>query len=111
MEKTRLKKVDRLIQKELSLIFQQNPLVEYRNILISVTVVRISPDLSVARVYLSIFPSDNSEEIVEKITERTGKIKYELGKKLRHQLRKLPDLKFFVDDSLEYAGKIDDLLK
>lgn len=111
MEKTRLKKVDRLIQKELSLIFQQNPLAEYRNILISVTVVRISPDLSVARVYLSIFPSDNSEEIVEKITERTGKIKYELGKKLRHQLRKLPDLKFFVDDSLEYVGKIDDLLK
>ena len=111
MEKTRLKKVDRLIQKELSLIFQQNPLAEYRHILISVTVVRISPDLSVARVYLSIFPSDDSEEIVEKITERTGKIKYELGKKLRHQLRKLPDLKFFVDDSLEYAGKIDDLLK
>ena len=111
MEKTRLKKVDRLIQKELSIIFQQNPLAEYRNILISVTVVRISSDLSVARVYLSIFPSADSEKIVEKITERTGKIKYELGKKLRHQLRKLPDLKFFVDDSLEYAGKIDDLLK
>ena len=111
MEKTRLKKVDRLIQKELSLIFQQNPLPEYNNILISVTVVRISPDLSVARVYLSIFPSNNSEEIVEKITERTGKIKYELGKKVRNQLRKLPDLKFFVDDSLEYAGKIDNLLQ
>ncbi|MEN8119667.1 MAG: 30S ribosome-binding factor RbfA [Bacteroidota bacterium] len=111
MEKTRLKKVDRLIQKELSLIFQQNPLAEYRNILISVTVVRISPDLSVARVYLSIFPSDDSEEIVEKITEHTGKIKYELGKKVRNQLRKIPDLKFFVDDSLDYAGKIDDLLK
>ncbi|RLD84594.1 MAG: 30S ribosome-binding factor RbfA [Bacteroidetes bacterium] len=111
MEKTRLKKVDRLIQKELSIIFQQNPLPEYNNILISVTVVRISPDLSVARVYLSIFPSDDSEEIVEKITERTGKIKYELGKKVRNQLRKLPDLKFFVDDSLEYAGKIDNLLK
>ena len=111
MEKTRLKKVDRLIQKELRLIFQQNPLPEYNNILISVTVVRISPDLSVARVYLSIFPSDDSEEIVEKITERTGKIKYELGKKVRNQLRKLPDLKFFVDDSLEYAGKIDNLLQ
>ncbi len=111
MEKTRLKKVDRLIQKELSLIFQQNPLPEYNNILISVTVVRISPDLSVARVYLSIFPSNDSEEIVEKITERTGKIKYELGKKVRNQLRKLPDLKFFVDDSLEYAGKIDNLLQ
>jgi len=111
MEKTRLKKVERLILKELSLIFQQNPLAEYRNVLISVTVVRISPDLSVARAYLSIFPSDDAEKIVEEITNHTGKIKYELGKKVRNQLRKMPDLKFFVDDSLDYAGKIDELLK
>ncbi len=111
MDKTRLKKVDRLIQKELSIIFQQNPLAEFSNMLISVTVVRISPDLSVARVYLSIFPSDDNEKVVELITERSGKIKYELGKRLRNQLRKIPDLKFFVDDSLDYAGKIDNLLK
>ena len=111
MEKTRLKKVERLIQKELSLIFQQNSYGEYRNVLVSVTVIRISPDLSVARVYLSIFPSDNSEKVVEQITKYTGKIKYELGNKVKNQLRKLPDLKFFVDDSLDYAGKIDELLK
>ncbi len=111
MEKTRLKKVERLIQKELSLIFQQNSFIESRNVLISVTSIRISSDLSIARVYLSIFPSDNAEKVIEQITERTGKIKYELGKKVRNQLRKLPDLKFFIDDSLDYAGKIDELLK
>ena len=111
MEKTRLKKVERLIQKELSLTFQQNSFIDSRNVLISVTAIRISPDLSVARVYLSIFPSDNAEKIVEQITAKTGKIKYDLGVKVRNQLRKLPDLKFFIDDSLDYAGKIDELLK
>ncbi|OQX97588.1 MAG: ribosome-binding factor A [Bacteroidetes bacterium 4572_117] len=111
MEKTRLKKVERLIQKELSLILQQNTFGNYRNVLISVTVVRISPDLSIARSYLSIFPTDNSEEIIDAINKNTSKIRYELGKKVRHQLRKIPDVKFFIDDSLDYAGKINDLLK
>jgi ribosome-binding factor A len=111
MEKTRLKKVERLIQKELSLIFQQNTFIEQRNVLISVTVVRISSDLSIARVYVSIFPDDLAEKVLEQITESTGKIKYELGNKVRNQLRKIPDLKFFIDDTLEYASKIDNLLK
>lgn len=111
MEKTRLKKVERLIQKELSLIFQQNTFIEQGNVLISVTVVRISSDLSVARVYVSIFPDDLAENVLKQITEHTGKIKYELGNKVRNQLRKIPDLKFFIDDTLEYASKIDNLLK
>ena len=111
MEKTRLKKVERLIQKELSLIFQQNTFIEQRNVLISVTVVRISSDLSIARVYVSIFPDDLAEKVLEQITENTGKIKCELGNKVRNQLRKIPDLKFFIDDTLEYASKIDNLLR
>jgi len=111
MEKTRLKKVERLIQKELSLIFQQNTFIEQRNVLISVTVVRISSDLSIARVYVSIFPDDLAEKVLEQITKNVGKIKYELGNKVRNQLRKIPDLKFFIDDTLEYASKIDNLLK
>ena len=111
MEKTRLKKVERLLQKELGTIFQRNTFSEYKNVLISVTVIRVSADLSVARVYLSIFPSTNAEEILEGIIENTGKIKFELGNKVRNQLRKIPDLKFFVDDSLDYANKIEDLLK
>ncbi len=111
MEKTRLKKVERLLQKELGTIFQRNTFSEYKNVLVSVTVIRVSADLSVARVYLSVFPSGNAEEILKNIIENTGKIKYELGTKVRNQLRKIPDLKFFIDDSLDYANKIDELLK
>ena len=111
MEKTRLKKVERLLQKELGTIFQRNTFSEYKNVLVSVTVIRVSADLSVARVYLSVFPSGNAEEVLKNIIENTGKIKYELGTKVRNQLRKIPDLKFFIDDSLDYANKIDELLK
>jgi ribosome-binding factor A len=111
MEKTRLKKVERLLQKELGTIFQRNTFSEFKNVLISVTVIRVSADLSVARVYLSVFPSTNADEVLKNIIENTGKIKYELGTKVRNQLRKIPDLKFFIDDSLDYANKIDDLLK
>lgn len=110
MESTRLKKVERLVQKELSMYFQQKMSI-YMGKLISVTAVRISPDLSVARVYLSIFPTSELEKVIEMIVADTGKIKFEIGKKLRNQLRKIPDLKFFVDDSLDQAEKINDLLK
>lgn len=110
MESTRVKKVERLVQKELSLYFQQKS-IYYLGKLISVTVVRVSPDLSVARVYLSIFPTGDIEKVLEMVVNDTGKIKYEMGKKLRNQLRKLPDLKFFIDDSLDHADKIDELLK
>ena len=110
MESTRLKKVERLVQKELSLYFQQKS-TYYLGKLISVTVVRISADLSVARVYLSIFPTTDIEKVFEMVVADTGKIKYEMGKKLRNALRKMPDLKFFIDDSLDHAEKIDELLK
>jgi len=110
MDVTRLKKVERLLQKELSIVFQQNSM-SYQGKLISVTSVRLSSDASIARVYISIFPADNINEILDIVTKSTGTIKYELGKKLRHQLRKMPDFKFFIDDSLDYADRIDELLK
>ena len=110
MESTRVKKVERLVQKELSMYFQQKGSY-YLGKLISVTVVRISPDLSVARVYLSIFPTSDIEKVIEMVVKDTGKIKFEMGKKLRNQLRKLPDFKFFIDDSLDHADKINELLK
>lgn len=82
-----------------------------RGILVSVSVVRISPDMSVARVYLSIFPSERSEEIVKNINDNARTVRYELGERVRHQLRIIPELRFFVDDSLDYAAHIDELLK
>ena len=80
-------------------------------ILISVSAVRISPDMSVARAYLSIFPSEKSEEIVKNINGNMKSIRFELGTRVRHQLHINPELKFCVDDSLDYLERIDELLK
>jgi ribosome-binding factor A len=110
METTRQNKIARLLQKELGDIF----LLQTKAMpgtLISVSVVRISPDLSVARVYLSIFPSEKSGELVKNINDNMRSVRYELGKRVRYQLRIIPELKFFVDDSLDYMDKIDSLLK
>ena len=110
METTRQNKIARLIQKELSEIF----LLQTKSmpgVLVSVSIVRISPDMSYARVYLSVFPSERSEEIVKNINANMKPIRFELGNRVRHQLRIIPELKFFVDDSLDYAEKIDELLK
>ena len=110
METTRQNKIARLIQKELSEIF----LLQTKSmpgVLVSVSIVRISPDMSYARAYLSVFPSERGEEIVKNINDNMKSIRYELGNRVRHQLRIIPELKFFVDDSLDYAEKIDNLLK
>ena len=110
METTRQNKISRLIQKELSEIFLLQTK-EMKGILVSVSAVRISPDMSIARVYLSVFPSEKSQEIVKNINDNMNSIRYELGTRVRHQLRIIPELKFFVDDSLDYAERIDELLK
>ncbi len=79
-------------------------------VLVSVSQCRISPDMSICRVYLSVFPSERAEEIVGNITANQKQVRYELGTRMRHQLRIIPELKFFVDDSLDYAEHIDELL-
>ena len=110
MESTRLSKIERLLQKELSDIFQKQTQ-GMHGVLISVSVVRVSPDLSVARAYLSIFPSDKSKELLENIRNNTKAIRFDLGQRIRKQVRKIPDLTFFIDDSLDYIENIDNLLK
>lgn len=110
METTRQSKISRLLQKDLSDIFL-NETRKTHGTLISVSVVRVSPDLSVAKVYLSIFPSEKSEEILESIRASAKTIRYELSQKVRFQLRKTPELMFFLDDSLDYIENIDTLLK
>lgn len=79
--------------------------------MVSVTRVRISPDLSVCTAYLSIFPSERAGEIIENINKNNKTIRYELGTRVRNQLRIIPELRFFVDDSLDYIDHIDELLK
>ena len=110
MESTRQQKIARLIQKELSEIFRQQT-AKMGNVLVSVSAVRVSPDLSIARVYLSIFPSEKAEELIKNVTANEKTIRYELGTRVRNQLRIIPELRFFIDDSLDYIERIDELLK
>jgi len=111
MESTRQKKVARLILKELSQIFN----IESNNILgpimISITSVRISPDLAYANVYLSVFPVSDPEGALKKIKKSGSILRKKLGIAVRNQLRVVPELTFFIDDSAEYAEEIDKLLK
>jgi ribosome-binding factor A len=109
METTRQNKVARLIQKELSDMFRRQTQ-SMKGTLVSVSACRISPDMSVCRAYLSVFPSERSEEIVANVNQNMKTIRYELGKRVRMQLRIIPELKFFVDDSLDYVENIDRLL-
>lgn len=110
-ESTRQKKVSRLIQKEIADMFIRKGREIAPGKMISVTRVRISPDLSLAKIYLSIFPSDNNKEILQIVQEHSPKIRFDLGQKVRSQLRIVPEICFFIDDSLDYISNIDKLLK
>ncbi|MDR1879392.1 MAG: 30S ribosome-binding factor RbfA [Tannerellaceae bacterium] len=110
MENTRLNKIGRLLQKELGDIFQRQTQ-SMHGTLVSVSVVRVSPDLGIAKAYLSIFPSEKGKEMLEAIRANTKSIRYELGQRVHLQLRKIPDLQFYIDDSLDYIEHIDNLLK
>lgn len=109
MEGKRQAKISRLIQKELSEIFRHQT-AAMGNVLVSVSTVRVSPDLSIAKVYLSIFPPEKSAEILENIKAQSKTVRYELAQAVRQVLRKCPDLHFYNDDSLDYAENIDRLL-
>jgi len=111
METTRQKKVSKLIQKELSVIFQKEIHQFLGNILVTVTTCRVSPDLSVAKAFLSIFPVKDPNEALEILNENKKFFRTILGNSCRHQLRIVPELIFYIDDSAEYAEEIDRLLK
>ena len=103
MQETRQNRIARLLQKELSLIFQSQTRMMH-GVMVSVTRVKISPDLS-------IFPSEKGEEIINAVTRNQATIRYDLGQRVRNQLRIIPELRFFIDDSLDYIDHIDELLK
>ena len=110
MESTRQQKIERLIQKDLSDI-----LLKYaramRGTLISVSEVRISSDLSIAHVYLSVFPQDKVASTIAQVQEDTAKIRGEMGHMQRHQLRIIPELHFHLDETIDKMARIDELLK
>ena len=111
METNRQKKIGGVIQKDLVDILQG----EVRkngvaNLIISVSKVTVTTDLSVATVHLSVFPQDKAKEILEAVKSNAKNIKHDLSQRVRLQLRKVPNLVFFIDDSLDYIEKIDNAL-
>ena len=107
---TRQNKISRLIQKEIADILLKDK-ETFHGKLISVTTVRVTRDLSIAKVYLSIYPSELSKETLDNISLHTKSIRGELGRRVGKVLRIIPELEFFIDDSLDYLEKIDRLLK
>ena len=111
MTTLRQNKVSRLVQKELGEIFQREGNTLFTGKMITVTNVRITPDLGQARVYLSVFPSMGKEDFNRILHEHGGHIRHELGNRIRNQLRLVPELQYFLDDSLDYLDNIERLLK
>ncbi|WP_142784560.1 30S ribosome-binding factor RbfA [Changchengzhania lutea] len=111
-ESQRQKKIAGVLQRDLVEVLQgaatQGGM---HGILISVSKVTVTVDLSVAKVYLSIFPNDKAKELIVGIKSNTNLIKHELAQRTKHQLRRMPQLEFFIDDSLEYINQIDKSLK
>lgn len=110
MQETRQNRIARLLQKELSLIFQSQTR-QMRGMMVSVTRAKVSPDLSVCTAYLSVFPSEKDAETLKNITANEKSVRFELGRRVGKQLRIIPELRFFLDDSLDYLEHIDELLK
>ncbi len=100
-----------MIQKEIAGIFLRKGNEFAPGKMISITRVRISPDLSFAKIYISIFPSNDNKHIMKVVQDHVSRIRYELGHQIKSQLRIVPEIAFFLDDSLDYIDKIDNLLK
>ncbi len=111
MESTRQSKVAKQIQKDISDIFTKEGADLVQGAMVTVTAVRMSPDLGYAKIYLSIFPFGKSKAVMDAVTEQEWRIRKALGMRIRNQLRIVPELTFFLDDSLEYIENIDNLLR
>lgn len=109
MGSIRLNKIEGVIQEELSVYFQRNAREMCLGAMVSVTTVRMTSDLSLARIYLSIFGGPDKKEVLTSIQENSSKIRGEVGRRLKN-LRKIPELNFKIDDSLDYAMEIENLL-
>ena len=110
MDSTRLQKISRMLQRDIAEIIQKELADDIRGSLATVTTVRISPDLAYAKIYVSIFPFERSEQLLATIREKSWLKRKLLGGRIRNQLKVVPELEFFLDDSLEYIENIDNLL-
>jgi ribosome-binding factor A len=110
MESTRQSKISRLLLKDLSDIFQREGRTLFTGVMITVTKVHVTSDLSIARVYLSLFTTRDKEELLKQVKLHSKDIRFKLGQRIGKQVRVIPELQFFIDDSLDYIEKIEKLL-
>lgn len=111
METNRQKKIAGVIQQDIAEILQDAMRESQQGVIITVTKVHVTPDLGEAKVYISVFPTENRDQIVAETQSHAKAIKFQLAKRTRHQLRRVPDLHFFLDDSLDYIEGIEKALK
>ena len=111
MENTRQQKVAKQIQKDIADIFQREGAHLVRGLLVTVTTVRVSPDFGYAKIYVSVFPFEQHKALLATLEENNWFIRRQLGQRIRNQLKSVPELQFFLDDSLEYIVQIDEALK
>jgi ribosome-binding factor A len=110
MGSIRQNRVEGVIQEELAVFFQRNMREVCLGAMVSVTIVRVTSDLSLARIYISVFGGPDKKEVLQSILDNSSKIRGEIGKRLKN-MHKIPYLSFFIDDSLDYAESIEKLLK
>ena len=110
-EGKRQKQIGGLIQEELNKIFQRFGLNMINGGMVSISSVKVTPDLLEARVYLSFFQVAEASEALKKIQERAGEIKRELGNQVRQQLRRIPEVKYFKDDTLDHVFRMEEIFK
>ncbi len=111
METTRQQKIAKQIQKDVAEIFQKEGVALVRGLLVTVTGVRVSPDFGYAKIYVSVFPFDRSAELMKTLEHQNWFVRRALGQRLRNQLKNVPEIQFFLDDSLEYIEHIEQALK
>ena len=111
MESKRQQKFAGLLQEELAAIFQREGASYLPNTLVTITKVRVSPDLAVAKVYLSFFNTNNTTLSINTVNAHAGEIRYKLGARIRHQVRVVPELTFFVDDTNTYVEHMDKIFE
>ena len=111
METKRQERINKLLQRDLSEIFQREMGHVTQHAMVTVTKTKVTPDLSLAKVYVSLFATKDTEALMKNIIEHTAEIRGKLGTRIRHQLRAVPELRFYRDDSLDYLDNIENLLK
>jgi ribosome-binding factor A len=111
MESRRQQKIAKLLQTDIAELVQKEMKHLCEKALVTVTMVKVTTDLSIAKVYISIFATDNKDAILQNFITHAGEVRYLLGKRVRHQLRHIPELQFYIDDSLDFIERIDKAIK